>query len=89
LENLVSDLLRLFKAGPAVNNLADFFRESAWRVDLIGKPRKKFMLQTVLKLAHKAVLPLKILVGIDDSFGKKGKITKHLQAVDCRLRFNV
>jgi hypothetical protein len=84
----LSNLSRLFKEGTDAKNLADFFRESPWTVDLIGKPRKKFMLQTALELARKAGLPLKILVGIDDSLGKKGKATKHLQAVDYQHNHN-
>lgn len=84
----LSDLSRLFKEMPDAKNLADFFRESPWSVDLIGKPRKKFMLQVALELARKAGLPLEVLVGIDDSLGKKGKATKHLQAVDYHHNHN-
>jgi hypothetical protein len=36
----------------------------------------------LLELAAKAGLEAKILVSLDDSLGKKGKATKHLQAVD-------
>lgn len=62
--------------------LADFFRESPWKVDLISQLRKKFMLAKVLELAQAAGIALKILVSLDDSLGKKGKATKHLDAVD-------
>jgi Transposase DDE domain len=78
----LSDLSRMFRIAPGPKALADFFRESPWTVDLIGKPRKKFMLQKCLELAHKAGMELKILVSLDDSLGKKGKVTKHLEAVD-------
>jgi len=78
----LSDLSRMFRIAPGPKALADFFRESPWTVDLIGKPRKKFMLQKCLELAHKAGMELKILVSLDDSLGKKGKATKHLEAVD-------
>jgi len=84
----LSDLSRLFKEMPDAKNLADFFRESPWTVDLIGKPRKKFMLQAALDLARKAGFPLEVVVGIDDSLGKKGKATKHLQAVDYHHNHN-
>jgi hypothetical protein len=78
----LSDLSRLLKDGPDPKALADFFRESPWTVDLIGKPRKKFMLLIALEFARKIGIPLKVMVGLDDSLGKKGKATKHLQAVD-------
>lgn len=78
----LSDLSRLFHTALDPKTLADFFRESPWRVDLIGKPRKKFMLLKTLELAAKAGLELKILVSLDDSLGKKGKATKRLEAVD-------
>jgi hypothetical protein len=78
----LSDLSRLFHLTLDPKTLADFFRESPWTVDLIGKPRKKFMLQKALELAAQAGLELKILASLDDSLGKKGKATKHLEAVD-------
>lgn len=78
----LSDLARLFPAAPDPKTLADFFRESPWTVDLIGKPRKKFMLLKTLELAAKAGIELKLLVSLDDSLGKKGKATRRLEAVD-------
>lgn len=78
----LSDLSRLFQLTLDPKTLADFFRESPWTVDLIGQPRKQFMLQKTLELAAKAGLELKILASLDDSLGKKGKATKHLEAVD-------
>ena len=78
----LSDLSRLFRIAPDPKVLADFFRESPWTVDLIGKPRKKFMLLKVLELAAKAGIELKILASLDDSLGKKGKATKCLEVVD-------
>jgi hypothetical protein len=84
----LSDLSRLIKDAPDPKALADFFRESPWTVDLIGKPRKQFMLLKVLELARKIGIPLKIMAGLDDSLGKKGKATKHLQAVDYHHNHN-
>ena len=84
----LSDLSRLLKIAPDPKVLADFFRESPWKVDLIGKPRKKFMLMKALEFARKAGIPLKIMAGLDDSLGKKGKATKHLQAVDYHHNHN-
>jgi hypothetical protein len=57
-------------------------------VDLLGKPRKKFMLLKALELANRAGLPLTIMAGLDDSLGKKGKATKSLQAVDIHHNHN-
>ena len=78
----LSDLSRLLHFTPDPKTLADFFRESPWTVDLIGKPRKQFMVRTLLELAARAGVELKILASLDDSLGKKGKATKHLEAVD-------
>lgn len=78
----LSGLSRLFHRSVDPKALADFFRESPWTVDLINKPRQPFMLAKVLELAQAAGIVLKILVSLDDSLGKKGKATKHLDAVD-------
>ena len=78
----LSDLSRFLHEAPDPKTLADFFRESPWTVDLISQPRKKLMVLKLLELAAKAGLEPKILVSLDDSLGKKGKATKHLQAVD-------
>jgi hypothetical protein len=78
----LSDLSRFLHQAPDPKALADFFRESPWSVDLISQPRKKFMVGKLLEMAAKAGLELKILASLDDSLGKKGKATKHLQAVD-------
>ncbi len=78
----LSNLSRLLHLAPDPKALADFFRESPWTVDLIGHPRKQFMVCKLLELASKAGVLLQILVSLDDSLGKKGKATKHLEAVD-------
>jgi len=78
----LSGLSRLLHQSVDPKALADFFRESPWKVDLISQPRKKFMLAKALELAQAAGIALKILVSLDDSLGKKGKATKHLEAVD-------
>jgi hypothetical protein len=84
----LSDLARLFHLALDPKALADFFRESPWTVDLLGKPRKKYMLLKALELARKAGLPLQIMAGLDDSLGKKGKATRRLQAVDYHHNHN-
>lgn len=78
----LSDLARVLHLAPDPKTLADFFRESPWTVDLISKPRQQFMVRKLLELAQAAGIELKILVSLDDSLGKKGKATKHLEAVD-------
>lgn len=78
----LSDLARLLQRAVDPKALADFFRESPWSIDQISQPRKKFMLAKVLELARAAGIELKLLVSLDDSLGKKGKATKHLEAVD-------
>jgi len=78
----LSGLSRFLQRAPDPKTLADFFRESPWTVELISQPRKQFMVRTLLELAAKAGLEPKILASLDDSLGKKGKATKHLQAVD-------
>jgi len=84
----LSDLSRLFPISLDPKALADFFRESPWTVDLIGKPRKKFMLMKTLELASHAGFPIKSMAGLDDSLGKKGKATQSLQAVDYHHNHN-
>jgi hypothetical protein len=78
----LSDLSRLFHIVPDPKTLADFFRESPWSVELLGQPRKKFMVLKILELAAQAGIELKILASLDDSLGKKGKATNQLEAVD-------
>ena len=84
----LSDLSRLLHPSVDPKALADFFRESPWSVDLISKPRKKFMLMQILELAQAAGIALKIMVSLDDSLGKKGKATKNLEAVDYHHNHN-
>lgn len=78
----LSDLARVLHLAPDPKTLADFFRESPWTMDLISKPRQQFMVRKLLELAQAAGIELKLLVSLDDSLGKKGKATKHLEAVD-------
>jgi hypothetical protein len=78
----LSGLRRLLHRSVDPKALADFFRESPWTVDLIDKPRQRFMLAKVLELARATGLEPKILVSLDDSLGKKGKATRRLDAVD-------
>jgi transposase len=79
----ISGLYRLLKGQPDPKSGADFLRESPWEPEDISRPRKRWMMMKFLELAHKVNVAFEVLVGIDDSLGKKGKATRHLEAVDC------
>lgn len=78
----LSDLYRVWVGKLDPKNAADFFRESPWKVEAISRPRKQFMVKKFLELARQLGIELTILIGVDDSLGKKGKATRHLQVVD-------
>jgi hypothetical protein len=78
----ISGLYRLLKDQPDPKNGADFLRESPWKPEDIGSSRKRWMMMKFLELASKVSLEFEIFIGIDDSLGKKGKATRHLEAVD-------
>ena len=78
----ISGLYRLLKSQPDPKSGADFLRESPWEPEDIGSARKRWMVKTFLELASKMHLTFEIFISIDDSLGKKGKATKHLEAVD-------
>jgi hypothetical protein len=78
----ISGLYRLLKGQPDPKSGADFLRESPWEPEDISGPRKRWMVMTFLELARKLNVAFEIFIGIDDSLGKKGKATRHLEAVD-------
>jgi hypothetical protein len=78
----ISGLYRLLKGQPDPKNGADFLRESPWEPEDISGPRKRWMVMKFLELARRVNVAFEIFIGIDDSLGKKGKATKHLEAVD-------
>jgi hypothetical protein len=84
----ISGLYRLLKGQPDPKSGADFLRESPWEPEGIGLPRKRFMVTKFLELANCLGVSFEIFVGIDDSLGKKGKATKHLEAVDYQHNHN-
>jgi hypothetical protein len=84
----ISGLYRLLKSQPDPKSGADFLRESPWESEDIGKARKSWMVMKFLELAHKLNLAFEIYVDLDDSLGKKGKATKHLEAVDYHHNHN-
>jgi len=78
----ISGLYRLLKGQPDPKNGADFLRESPWEAEDISAPRQRWMVNKFLELASQVNIAFEIFIGIDDSLGKKGKATKHLEAVD-------
>jgi len=78
----ISGLYRLLKGQPDPKSGADFLRESPWKPEDIGSVRKGWMVKTFLDLASKVNVAFEIFISIDDSLGKKGKATRHLEAVD-------
>ena len=78
----ISGLYRLIINQPNPKNGADFLRESPWQPEDIGMSRKRWMVMKFLELASKVNGAFNIFIGVDDSLGKKGKATRHLEAVD-------
>ena len=78
----ISGLYRLLKSQPDPKSGSDFLCEGPWEPEDISGPRKRWMVTTFLELARKLNLAFEIFIGIDDSLGKKGKATQHLEAVD-------
>jgi len=76
----LSNLYRQVHGEPDPKTAADFFRESPWGREDVGIGRKQAMLLQFLAFAKELGLA-KILVGLDDSTGKKDKATRSLEAV--------
>jgi len=60
---------------------ADFFRESPWQAQDVGRPQRAYMLQEYLRLRQALGDASPIVISLDDSLGKKYKDTRHLEAV--------
>jgi hypothetical protein len=84
----ISGLYRLLKGQPDPKTGADFLRESPWEPQDVSSPRKRWMVNKFLELAGKLNIAFDILISIDDSLGKKGKATKHLDVVDIQHNHN-
>jgi hypothetical protein len=80
-EKTLTNLSRQLEEAVDPKNAADFFRESTWQNEALSTARKQFMLATLLAVAKTFNLTVPLLVGIDDSLGKKDKATKHLEGV--------
>jgi hypothetical protein len=84
----ISGLYRQLKWQPDPKSGADFLRESPWEPAEVSSPRKRWMVNKFLELASKLKVAFDIFIAIDDSLGKKGKATKHLDAVDIQHNHN-
>ena len=80
-QKTLSQLYRQWEDEPDPKTAADFFRESPWQREDIGRSRKQVMVITFLQLAQQLGLA-KVLVSVDDSLGKKDKATRQLEAVE-------
>lgn len=78
----LSDLYRHQASRPDPKNGADFFRESSWDAADLGQRRQRYMLKQVLAIGDQLGVRKVLKVSLDDSLGKKGKATKHLEVVD-------
>jgi hypothetical protein len=87
-EKTLTNLYRQIESDPDPKSAADFFRESTWPVKAISERRQPFLLKALLEAAKRLKLNLPLLVSIDDSLGKKGKATRHLEAVDYHHNHN-
>lgn len=78
----ISNIYRQHASQPDPKTGADFFRESPWDEVGMGRQRKQKLMVQLLGIGQKLGLGKVIKISIDDSLGKKGKATKHLDAVD-------
>jgi len=84
----LTNLYRQLAADRDPKTAADFFRESPWQAIDVSGPRKRWMVLKFLELAHKLNLAPVLLIGLDDSLGKKDKATRHLEAVSFHHNHN-
>lgn len=78
----ISDLYRQQVSRPDPKRGADFFRESTWDEVDLSQRRKRQLLQQILQIGQQLGVLKVVKVSLDDSLGKKGKATKHLDVVD-------
>lgn len=78
----ISNLYRQQASHPDPKTGADFFCESPWDAVGMSQQRKQKLMVQLLSIGQKLKLLKVIKLSIDDSLGKKGKATKHLDAVD-------
>ena len=78
----LSDLYRQQASRPDPKSGADFFRESPWDVAELSQRRQRYLLKQLLQIGQQVGVSNVVKVSLDDSLGKKGKATKHLDVVD-------
>lgn len=78
----ISDLYRQQVSRPDPKSGADFFCESTWDEVDLSQRRKRHLLQQLLQIGQQLGVLKVVKVSLDDSLGKKGKATKHLDVVD-------
>jgi hypothetical protein len=78
----LSDLCRLRAGQPDPKALADTFRESPWRAEMIRAPLRRFLVKAIFRLAKATGQTHLVFFSLDDSTAEKGKATRHLEGVD-------
>lgn len=78
----LSDLYRQQASRPDPKSGADFFRESPWDAADVSQRRQRYLLKQLLQIGQQLGVGNVVKVSLDDSLGKKGKATKHLDVVD-------
>ena len=73
----LTNLYREFVEELDPKTAADFFRESPWQAEDVGRPQRVYNLRLRQVLGDASP----IVISIDDSLGKKYKDTRHLEAV--------
>ena len=77
----LTNLYREFVDELCPKTAADFFRESPWQAEDVGRPQRAYLLGEYLRLRQVLGDVGPIVVSIDDSLGQKYKDTRHLEAV--------
>ena len=77
----LTNLYREFVEELDPKTAADFFRESPWQAEDVGRPQRAYMLAEYLRLRQMLGDVGPIVISIDDSLGKKHKDTRHLEGV--------
>lgn len=78
----ISALYRQQASRPDPKSGADFFRESPWDAADVSQRRQRYLLKQLLQIGQQLGVGNVVKVSLDDSLGKKGKATKHLEVVD-------
>ncbi len=77
-ERTIAALHRQFVETVDPSNMADFFRISPWRADVVRQRLQAFMVKWAVDQPPSSV----IRISLDDSIAEKDKATRHLEPVD-------